>query len=449
MASTLMFAHVANFGVKAYEVPCGCLVNFMQPFDDDFFSQWDITSDTPKIKELMKNMSIQDVRNLLVEVGADPETIPPRMKKDSLISRFVLAVAMTNETVQQARLSSLASSSTMAGIPQDEPFTTVASTKPFSGQGYKMTEEGFDAEMDDYTKKHEKPDLSVAVLPYENAPKELATVPEEQRDFYVVEMTEKNEKTMGTAFIKLECQNATFRFVYHYSITDKVDDILELVELNTSLERKCMTLYYKDGNSYMQGWEPIYASVSQNNSLPDFRLCIRLSGGAKTAVRKQVEKNEKVKMASLKFVEKQKKIEISDVKHLPIIKDVEETLGKFMNDIEKDSVGTLKFFVEKMDITSIEEALSILNATTGVEVKLNKIACLVLGGSTTKVSKMLLNMNSIVLAVNAGFHYGIDKCKADESTFNLGHFAKMLDQALNRKIGAKSSSADVAMDADL
>ena len=58
-------------------------------------------------------------------------------------------------------------------------------------------------------------------------------------------------------------------------------------------------------------------------------------------------------------------------------------------------------------------------------------------------------MNSIVLAVNAGFNYGIDKCKADDSTFNLGHFAKMLDQALNRKIGAKSSSADVAMDADL
>lgn len=217
-------------------------------------------------------------------------------------------------------------------------------------------------------------------------------MPSERRDFYVVEMTEKNEKTMGTAFIKLECQNATFRFVYHYSITDKVDDILELVELNTSLEKKCMTLYYKDGNSYMQGWEPIYASVSQNNSLPDFRLCVGLSGGAKTAVRKQVEKNEKMKMASLKFVEKQKKIEISKVKDLPIIKDVEDTLGKFMNDIEKDSMGTLKFFVEKMDIAAIGEALRILNATTSVEVKLNKIACLVLGGSTTKVSKMLLNM---------------------------------------------------------
>ena len=54
----------------------------------DQFEDLDITGDVPKLRALMSDMTIQQVRDCFVKVGADPEDVPKKMKKDSLIARF-------------------------------------------------------------------------------------------------------------------------------------------------------------------------------------------------------------------------------------------------------------------------------------------------------------------------------------------------------------------------
>ena len=171
-----------------------------------------------------------------------------------------------------------------------------------------------------------------------------------------------------------------------------------------------------------------------------------LKGGGKTSVRKEAEKREKMKLSSLKFKEKNARIDVSNLNDLPFVKEVEDGLGKFLTETETNSVGAMKALIDKMDIDHIKEAMGAIEGTAGVETKLNKISALILGSSATKVSKMASNMASIVDAMNAGFTYGFNKCKADVSAFNLGSLHKLLDQAMNRKIGANSSKTDAKMD---
>ena len=167
-----------------------------------------------------------------------------------------------------------------------------------------------------------------------------------------------------------------------------------------------------------------------------------LKGGGKTSVRKDAEKREKMKMSSLKFQEKNARIDVSNLNDIPLVKEVEDGLGKFLKETETDSMGAMKALIEKMEIDCIKEAMRAIEGTAGVETKLNKISALILGSSATKVSKMASNMSSVVDAMNAGFTYGFNKCKADGGTFNLGSLHKLMDQALNRKIGAISSKMD-------
>eukprot|EP00434_Breviolum_minutum_P042376 symbB.v1.2.037716.t1/scaffold5646.1/size24984/2 len=103
MPSSLMFAMTSERGMRVLEVPSGTFLSMTAPINMDQFEDLDITGDVPKLRALMSDMTIQQVRDCFVKVGADPEDVPKKMKKDSLITRFIDRFERTRQVFETLR----------------------------------------------------------------------------------------------------------------------------------------------------------------------------------------------------------------------------------------------------------------------------------------------------------------------------------------------------------
>ena len=317
---TLVFARSPMKGMMALEIPMGAILDLHPPIDVGQFEAFDISDDREKMKELMnKDMEPRDIRDLLSRLGVQPENMPSKKtRKPELVSRTIDAFQISraifetgyvNPRVRNEEASSgddtrLASVILNEGMTQDEiilevcrqvpdlasaprsaierfveeatryhvsssapnPTSTTSSapsppttTKPFSGQGHKLSADVAKTDkggyVSEYEKNHVKPEMEVRMLPYENAPKDTYKTDQSNRDFYEVELTDKTSKTKGKAIITLECEKSNFRFIFYYTEGDTIKDIMDLLEMNSNFKREQMSIYYKDGNSFQRGWE--------------------------------------------------------------------------------------------------------------------------------------------------------------------------------------------------
>ena len=502
MASTLVFAMTTR-GARAFEVPCGARIDLTPPIDPDQFSQWDITGNEAKMKSLMKEMDIKDVRDLFVKWGADADDIPKKMKKEALISQFVKRWEKTRTIFEELvvnRPSSPAGASSSDdddggrrvavvqgldtdmtnaeviaevrrqvpefvnvpdrvvqryieqatrigedGVPrpniQQEPQepAPVPKTEAFSGRGYKLGEESSDP---DYEREHVKPDMEFRMLPYENAPKDTYTVKEGMGSggTYDVILTETSPTTKGEIVVLLECQKCTLRLRYHYEEKDTIRDLLELLEANTNFAREDMVLYYKGGKSYFHEYEPIWASVLKQDGANEFKLCIRAKGGAKGHQQKAVKKN-MTKSEKLDYARKMaQQVLQHEGKCLACLQQVDKKMADFTKMIAEDPKNAFDKMMADLAEKNLEDILAILNSNHNVEYRMKQMAHRLFGDAMIATKNLHEITAGVLDTAELSVITTIEASRETSVPINLPYLRTVALKHLNQKIGAREGA---------
>eukprot|EP00435_Cladocopium_sp_Y103_P007046 s1907_g2.t1 len=503
MASTLVFAMTTK-GAKAFEVPCGAKIDLTPPIDPDQFSQWDITGDEEKMKSLMGNMDIKDVRDLFVQWGADADDIPKRMKKPALISQFVkrwektrkvfeevvvnrpslpagsnssdgddgIQVAtvqvdtdMTNaEVIAEVRrqvpelanvpehvVQQLLNDATRIGedgvprpnIPQ-EPARADPPPVPETTKAFagRGYKLGEEKTDPDYERDHTKPDMEFRMLPYENAPKDTYTTKDGMSSggTYEVIMTEASPRTKGEIIVLLECQKCSLRFHYHYEEGDKIRDFLELLEANTNFSREDMVLYYKGGKSYFHEYEPIWASVLKQDGANEFKLCIRAKGGAKGRPQKAVKKN----MTKTEKLDYARKVAQQVLQHegkcLACLQQVDVKMAEFTQMIATDPKDAFDKMMADISEKNLEDILAILNSKHNVEYRIKQMAHRLFGDAMVATKNLHEITAGVMDTAELSVITTIEASRETSAPINLAYLRTMALKHLNQKIGAREGA---------
>eukprot|EP00435_Cladocopium_sp_Y103_P008106 s1996_g2.t1 len=384
---------------------------------------------------------------------------------DEVIERY-LENASRVERAEDGRMTTrphnpLNPASSTAPPTSTPPVPENPAVKAFSGRAYKLsgdvdatveeeeTKEFKDGKAD-FSKHHIKPDLQVRVLPYENAPKDNYTVDTSGRDYYDVELTEKNASTKGTAFIELECQKAKFKFIFNYTEKDKVKDILELIELNTDIKMEQMVLFYRGGKSYCQNHEPLWATILKMGG-NEFKLCVRALGGGKTTT-KRVKKQSLTKPEKLKKARTDaQKVADKEASALKCMADSNDALTTFYTLAEKDPAEAFLKAIDKMSEADLGKAYDSIKGDIGgtTEQKLKVFSTHLFGAPLAEISDLYSITGGILetanLSVSLAYDWGVEK-----DCVSLSFLRATLKSKLDRRIGAReqaeSSNATRAME---
>lgn len=185
-----------------------------------------------------------------------------------------------------------------------------------------------------------------------------------------IELNEASEERPKKLDIKVEAVSGTYTLVFNYSVADKVSDVFSALSDRFGLERDAFSLYYPNGRSYFQDWEPIDASVADGRAF--VCLCIKVLGGGKRA--KAEEENTTAK--ELKQFILNGLIQLEDATHSSEVIDTVVARVKFIiGEVEKNPssavLGLLKH-VDKMKLAKI--ATGTLGSGTRVSARAKFIA---------------------------------------------------------------------------
>lgn len=177
----------------------------------------------------------------------------------------------------------------------------------------------------------------------------------------------------------MECEKCNIRFIFYYTGEDTIKDIMDLLELNSNFKREHLSIYYKDGNSYFMEHEPVFASVANNGSENEMKLCIRALGGGKprqTKPKKHMIKSEKLQKAQSDA----QKVVGADAVNLKCIMDSNAVLSSFYTAAEKDPVDASLKQIEKLSKEHLDKALDSIKGGIGgtTEQKLKNFSLLCL-----------------------------------------------------------------------
>lgn len=142
---------------------------------------------------------------------------------------------------------------------------------------------------------------------------------------------------LNHAIITLECEKCNIFSIFYYTDTDTIKDIMDLLELNSNFKREQLSIYYKDGNSFFMEHEAVFASVANNGSENEMKLCVCALGGGKprqTKPKKHMTKPEKLQKAQSVA----QKVVGTDNMNLKCVVDSNAALASFYTASEKDPV---------------------------------------------------------------------------------------------------------------
>ena len=505
MASTLVFA-MTKEGMKAFEVPCGARLDLTPPIGTDQFEDWNITGNVQRMKELLTNMTVKNIKGLFVQMGADQDDIPKKMKKEGLIGRFVERFEASRKCFLEVlpalhAVSTAASSSSEEdnrftvvenlhdGMSHDEVIAEIRrqvpaladasretvenylsratrievdgqsshptdaqpqSTKPFTGQGYKLgddaakdetTHDDFKDGFADFAKYHIKPDLEVRMLNEDAPSKENYTVDTSGRNFYEVELTEETTDTVGKLIVKLECQKCQFHFVYHYGVRDTMRDILELLEGNTNIKREQMVLFYKNGNSYFMEWEPIHASLAKFGGGQELRLCIRALGGA----REQPKATKKANLTKKEKLEQAQKgaqaVASHDASTLSCLRDLDKSMRQFSETVATNPNAAVEQLMHSMSEGDLEKAIAALHTKGGSDYKMKLFARALFAEPMKQTMSLHEITSSAIEACELMVSIAVEKSQGTNMPFTTSGLRGLVSAHLNRRIGAREEAA--------
>ena len=495
MAGSLSLAYT-NEGVKLLLIPNGAKFDLTYPVSARQFTQYEVTDMTFLKEHMTEHMTPAQVRDIHCKLGGlEQSDLPRKMKKDVLINKFVDAVKksmivynalrhdlgqdrretrvievtpdmsedeMLNEMRRQvpdyANASREELQRIMVGATRvNEPSSSNATPAPpadvpvsvFSGQGYKLSEEGIKADDGDITKggyanfdkHHIRPEMRFKMLPYENAPKDSA-IDDTSREGVttIIEVNDKTPTTVGTRVAKLECSNCTLIFHYFYDQNDKVKDFLEMLEVNSNFAVNQMVLFYGAGNSYFLPYEPIHASILKMGGSNECRVCIRQLGGGKS-IRKDIKTTKRTpsdfqKLYGDAFKEIAKNVK--PIANMDCMDACDKALSKFHADAEKNAPDAFNTVIANMDEVMLDKMFQCLDMKGGTEYKLKQASRCMFGKALEElegISKMTAGvLDSAEMVVLTAFYGAVSK-----GDFGIAKLRGAVKTALDKKIGAREA----------
>ena len=189
MANRSLVLAVVEEGVKVLSVPSGSIIHLTRPVSTRQFDKFDITNDAGAQNALLKSMTLSEIKALFGQMGIEEGNLPRRPKKDDLIDLFLRNLTGVRQEMDRATASGevpvggrevhieigdnttpeniirqLIASGVLpegavlpvqanmtptdvlemverynATYQQTVPTATVPETRPFAGQGYKLT----------------------------------------------------------------------------------------------------------------------------------------------------------------------------------------------------------------------------------------------------------------------------------------------------------------------
>ena len=161
----------------------------------------------------------------------------------------------------------------------------------------------------------------------------------------------------NTEFIDIEVDTATGKRIirYFYGVQDTIKDLRGYLANRWDWPKENISIYYPNGKSFFQDWEPIGASIDGNGGFPTcVRLCIRALGGGKRAravpkadeqvVPRDLKQQIQTNLASLKAMDGQPPLVATTVAEIEnILKSVAEnpdtTISNLLNHIPPQKIG--------------------------------------------------------------------------------------------------------------
>ena len=474
-------------GFKCYGIPAGAFIDLTYPISPHQFDQWDATGDVEKMTEILGSMNVADIKQLFRRMGV-PEDEIPKTRKDALVKRFVIVFNKSVETFLQqhpefrdgSRVQSYAVSvpagstaeqiteevkrQVPVGVVQPSPDTIA---KSFAGKGYKIgadpssevedqtakevaeTSEASDepvveAEIKGYIKPHITVMMGSPEMTDEQAKDKKNYTPDQSGNAeFTVELCEPDKDTIGCLKIKLEAASQKFVFLYHYSKDDKIRDALEMIESAIDIPATQLVLFYKAGNSYFMNWEPIAASVRENDHSPEVRVMVRALGGGKTTVRKSTKKAQLTKSERLSLAQKEaQKVYAHEGKALECISKADELLTSFSADVATSIKGAIEDRVKALTEDGLSQALAVMKENHNKDWKLKQLSHIIFGASVAEAKALGKIISGILETSELLLITAVEKSEDDvNDAVSMKWLTLTIDKYHQRKIGARENVA--------
>ena len=105
MANRSLLLAVMEDGLKVLSVPSGSIIHLTRPVSMHQFDRFDITNDAEAQKALLKSMTLSEIKALFEQMGVGESDLPRRPKKDALIDRFLFNLTGARQEMDRATAS--------------------------------------------------------------------------------------------------------------------------------------------------------------------------------------------------------------------------------------------------------------------------------------------------------------------------------------------------------